>query len=351
MVVKNIQILDLFKSSTFYLLSQLSIFGLPVFLIPLLTRALSPEEFGITSLFFTLLGGLSGFVLLSGTGSVTRKFFFKDDDSFNFQCYIFNAVFLNVALCVSVLPLFYLLWRFNVFKLPSWLYLILPPMLLLTIVKTYKHKLWNVQKNSKSFAFFDLGYSFLGFIGVLLWVLCVSNGAEARIIPMFLIEMIFCFLGVYFLVKEDGFEISINIDYIKDIFKYGLPLLPHSIGLLLLGSFDKLIIGSFLDLTSVGLYSIAVSYASLLSIFTISFDNLLRPILYEIFKRDCRDEDARYVVIFGVFLASISVLAIIQYKAMTWVFPFSLVRISNARRNLFSGLLVHKFVLRYIGFG
>ena len=313
--------ISLLRSGGYYLLSQLSIFAAPIVLIPILTRTLTPEDFGIVSLFLTLAGSLGGFVLLSGTGAVTRKYFFRHEDSLDFPQYIFNALLLNVGLAMLAVPVIFALWFFEVFELPILVFALLPVMLAFSSLKSYKHKLWNVQKNSRAFSLFDLSYAFCLVAFVLFSLFFVWDGWQARVIPSFLVEGLFCIAGLYFLLREDGLKAKLDWVCLNDILKYGLPLLPHTLGLILLGSFDRLILGSLTGIASVGIYAIAVSYASLLSIVTIAVDNMVRPYLFELFKRNLEADHFLYILIFLCYLAVVCVAGAGLYAIRGYLFP------------------------------
>lgn len=315
------QLISLLRSGGFYLLSQVSIFAAPIALIPILTRTLTPEDFGIASLFLTLSGSLGGFVLLSGTGAVTRKYFVRHEDSLNFPEYIFNALLLNVGLAILAAPVTFALWFFEVLELPTLVFALLPLMLAFSCLKSYKHKLWNVQKNSKAFALFDLSYSVCLVALVLFSVFFVSDGWQARVFPSFLLEGLFCIIGLYFLLREDGLKARPNWVCLRDILKYGLPLFPHTLGLMLLSSFDRLILGSLTGTSSVGVYAIAVSYASLLSIVTIAIDNMVRPHLFELFKRNLYTDHFSYIMIFLCYLAVVCAAGLGLYATRGYLFP------------------------------
>ena len=187
-----------------------------------------------------------------------------------FPQYIFNALLLNVSLAILAVPISFALWFFELLELPVLVFVLLPVMLAFSSLKSYKHKLWNVQKNSRAFSLFDFSYAVCLVVFVLFSLFFVWDGWQARVIPGFLVEGLFCIASLYFLLREDGLKARLDRVCLNDILKYGIPLLPHTLGLILLGSFDRLILGSLTGIASVGIYSIAVSYASLLSIVTIA---------------------------------------------------------------------------------
>ncbi|MDO4975507.1 MAG: oligosaccharide flippase family protein, partial [Alphaproteobacteria bacterium] len=67
---------------------------------------------------------------------------------------------------------------------------------------------------------------------------------------------------LYILYKKGYLIFQIELQWIKKLLKFGVPLLPHSVSFWLKGGVDKIFITSFCGLQFNGLYSMAISISS-----------------------------------------------------------------------------------------
>jgi len=81
---------SLFKASGIYTLSSIINAAIPFLLLPLLTRYLSPEEYGIVSMYALLLSITSVFTGLSVHGAINRAYF--DEKINNHKEYVWNSL-------------------------------------------------------------------------------------------------------------------------------------------------------------------------------------------------------------------------------------------------------------------
>ena len=82
---------------------------------------------------------------------------------------------------------------------------------------------------------------------------------------------------LYRLIKAGYIEVKIKYGYIKDLLKFGLPLLPHSLSFWLKGGADKIIITNFCGLYQNGLYSMALTMNSIYNLVSNALMNAYVP--------------------------------------------------------------------------
>jgi O-antigen/teichoic acid export membrane protein len=143
----------LFSSAAVYLFSNILSALLPFALLPILTRYLTPTEYGQVAIFQTLLAGLGAFVGLSVEGATSTRYF---DTSMNKQeqkIFVGNC-FLMLSLSTSIVLIFVVAFRK---VLSDWL-IIDPQWLILsvfvssaTFVISIRMVQWQVRKQVKLF--------------------------------------------------------------------------------------------------------------------------------------------------------------------------------------------------------
>ena len=98
------------KNGLIYLLSNIANAGLSFILLPILTRALTKDDYGKVALFMMVISLMPVFVELCTAGSITRSFVIKScavvltvfQIFFGTKSYL--PIFTNFNICLSVSP-------------------------------------------------------------------------------------------------------------------------------------------------------------------------------------------------------------------------------------------------------
>ena len=98
MIVTKLKNSVLFKNTFIYTLLQLINSGVPFLLLPVLTRYLTPEDYGMIATYNTFVGVVSIFVGLSMAGAVGVSFFhLKQEELKKYIGNVFNILILSVS--------------------------------------------------------------------------------------------------------------------------------------------------------------------------------------------------------------------------------------------------------------
>lgn len=95
------------------------------------------------------------------------------------------------------------------------------------------------------------------------------------VLPLFFIAL---FIVFYFFKKSKP---KINRDYWKFGLSYSLPIIPHGLSQVVLGSFDRIMIKNMIGATETGLYNFAFNINSIVKVVSASLDNVWKPWIYE----------------------------------------------------------------------
>jgi len=307
---------------SWYFIGRVLSYISPLLLIPILTHNLSTEDYGIVGTYTSLYQGLNIFINMSVAGAIVRAYMDKDIKEFNFSSYLFNGFFVNVLLFfLTLIPLFILV-KLNLIDLPLIVLILIPFIIIFATFKSYKHKLWNIQKEALKYNAFEIVFGFCLLIMTAAFVYSLFPDWRGRIYAITLTELCFCITSLFFLFKEESVVFKFNKKYFIDIIKYGIPLLPHALGLLLIVSADKLLINKIYGLSNVGIYSVAIGLSSLLSIFTIPFEQALTPYIYENLKNRTIIGNVKYVVSFYIYILLCFITSLLLYFLLPIIIPF-----------------------------
>lgn len=280
MIIKALKS-KLFRSSGIYTLSSIVNASIPFLLIPILTRVLSPSDYGIVSMAVILINIITPFLGISSHAAIQRKFY--ELSEVEFAEYVGNSFFLLVgsSFFFLILFVFFNSTISNIAQIPGkWLYAVLIigisqflSLILLTI--------WQVKQTALNFGLFQVGQSILNFALTLLLVLLLNYGWQGRILGQLVAVFFGAIFSLYYLYSYKLIKFNLNMSYIKDILKYCLPLIPHTLGGLLIAFTDRILIANIVGIKETGVYTLGYQIGSVVGIITSSFNSAYIPWLYE----------------------------------------------------------------------
>lgn len=306
--LKHLRKSSLFSSSAVYLLSNILAAAIPFILLPVLTRYLSPAEYGEVGMFLMLIAGLAAFTGISVNGAANRKFY--DDGLEKHTLKDFIGACLQILLASSLLVLA-IAWLFQA-QLSEWLGLqarwILWGVIASAASFVFQLRMgqWQVRKQAKLYGITQVSQALANILLSILLVVVFLKGADGRISAYVIITIAFAILAVILLYRDNLLGFSWKPVHIKEALAFGVPLMPHIAGLFLLGAVDRLVINSQLGLAQVGIYMVAVQLAGAMGIVFDAINKAYVPWLFERLKRDRPNEKKQIVrLTYAYFLVSL----------------------------------------------
>lgn len=293
----KIKINSLLSSSAVYLFSNLLAAAIPFALLPILTRYLSPVEYGEIAMFQTLIAALAAFVGLSGVGAAGRKYYDTDLNPAEFKAYIGSCIQVLIA---SSLIVFFLIFLFSekISKLVSlnekWIFLSVTVAATGFVIQM-RLGLWQVKKSARPYGVLQVSQSLGNMLLSLLLVVSLAQGAAGRISSQVYVSFLVAGISIYLLRRDDFLVFKWRPDQIREILHFGVPLIPHIGGIFILSSFDRFVINSKLGLAETGVYMVAVQLTSAMGIVFDAVNKAYVPWLYERLKRDLHEEKCQIV--------------------------------------------------------
>lgn len=284
--------------SAVYLISNILNAVVPFALLPVLTRYLSPEEYGEVAMFQTFFGALTVFIGLSLHGAAGRKFYDGNLDDNDLKEFI-GACF--QILLITTLTAFGLLFIFGgIFS--NWLGLE-PKWVLLaaltaaaTVIAQIRLGQWQVRKKAKPYGALQVSRSLLNVALSLIFVVTFLIGPDGRIIAQIIVAAIFALLALWLLRRDSLLRFFVwRPDYIREALRFGVPLVPHVGGMFLLTTVDRFVINAELGLAEAGVYMVAVQFGMTLSLVFDAINKAYVPWLFERLKRDKKGEKRQIV--------------------------------------------------------
>lgn len=270
------------KSGIWYTVGNILIKGISFIALPLFTRLLSPEDFGKYNVFLSYENILNVILGLGLSGTIKVAFFdYKEDFNKYFSSIVSLTVISTILFDLMANLLILILFRNS---MPSFWDTGLINLLICSSLATALYSLISTKYVIEAKYRSNLAISFLYTITnvVLSVLLCLTiftaHRYLARILGQTLPLILLTFgIGVFYIRK---YRNIFNYSYWHYSLKLGLPLILHMLSMVLLMQIGKLQIDYFLGSSATGIYSVAVTIASILTILLGSFDNAWAPWFY-----------------------------------------------------------------------
>lgn len=270
-----------FKNTFVYTGSSVINRAIPFFLLPIMTRYLTPNDYGIVATFNVLFAVMVIFVGLNMGGAITVNYFkLKKEELIEYIGNVFIILFFNFLL-IFVVVFFFRTYLSNVIKFPVKWILILTIVALFQSVFTINLGLWQVEQKSFPYGLFQISKTILNVILSLIFVVVLTWGWQGRLLGVVITSIVFVLLSIFVLFKRRYIKFSFNKKYIKDALFFGVPLIPHALGGCLMTSIDRIFINSMVGVDATGIYTVGYQVGTIVSSLTYSFLLAWTPFLYK----------------------------------------------------------------------
>lgn len=253
--------------------------GLEFFSIPILTRLLTPNEYGILSVFTTIISIFSIIMILNIHGCVTRYYYENksDYDEFIGSNIIFILTF-NL-LCLIIVYFFKnkLAFFFGIDSKVLFFAVIIS-----SLMGPFSIFLSHIQASKQSNIYFNLTFSRNTLIlisTIVLTLVIKENKYLGKIYANLAISALYMIYIMFQILKISNFNYKVK--YIKYSLSYGIPLIPHSLSGLILATFDQIIINQLNGPTNTGLYSFAYQIGMVMNVIVLGMNKSWVPFFYE----------------------------------------------------------------------
>lgn len=277
---KNMSVIA--KASIWFVLCNIMQKGISTITVPIFTRLLTPEEYGIYSLYLSWFSILTIFTSLNLYWGVFNNALNRIKDKKGRDIYVSSMQGLTFSLTV-IFVLIYLPFQeywskiLGLSRLVIWL-------LLLELLVEPAVQFWLARQR------FDFKYKHAVAItmlknvlnpglGLILVLLSDSDRALARIISVVVAETLVA--GTIMILQFYRGKVFFVKEHWKYALGFNIPLLPHYLSGVLLNQADRVMIQKLDSVSKVGIYSVAYNIGMLVQLFTNAINSSLTPWTYE----------------------------------------------------------------------
>lgn len=307
----------LLKNSFVYVLGDVLNKSIPFFMLPILTRYLTPEDYGIISAFTAFVAILAVFTGLSVHGAVNVNFFriSKDD----LREYIGNVV---IILSVTTFMVFLAVLLFHVFlqeklNLPfEWIFVAVI-LAFAQFLTTINLVLWTAEQRPKPYAMYQISQTLVTTCLSIIFIVGLQMDWEGQLIAQSIGIVLFSAISLVFLYKRKYLLFRLNRNHISDALRFGIPLIPHSLAAWIKTGADRLILMSLLGSHATGIYSVGYQLGMVISVLVTAFNKAWSPHIFKMLSTNPDIEQKRKTVkiIYSYFIFILIFAALFAYSA------------------------------------
>ncbi len=313
--------MGLLKRSSIYLLSNILNALIPFFLLPVLTRYLTPDEYGQISMFQILVTGLAAFTGLNSIGAANRKYYDNNEASslelFNGTCVhilLLSTFFLAV---VSFLLSEQLSQWLNIPE--SWIYFAVVISAANFLVQLRLGQ-WQIREKAIAFGIMQVSQSIIIMILSLFLIIWLQQGASGRVDALLLTTVVYGLLGLLLLYRERLILLfPLRKSFFKEALYFGIPLIPHVVGVFVLSSVDRFLINRELGIAETGIYMLAVQLSLGMAVVFDAINKAMVPWLFRALKDNNPLQLQKVVKLTYIFFITVFILGCLSFLVGPWV--------------------------------
>ncbi len=269
----------LMRQAGIYAFSQFSSRAIPFLLLPVLTRYLSPADYGVVAMFMLVTMLLDPFISLGFAGAITVKFY---DRATDLPAYLGTGAALVAAVAVPFTLLVYL-FRDPLSELtqvpPAWLVLVVPLAVARAIINALLALLRVREKALVYGVFQNLQSAGLLMLSIAL-VVGLGRTWQGRLEAEILAASSFALVGFVWLWRSGWMRPAFVKPYARQMARFGIPLIPHTLGAILMLQTDRLLVTNLVGVSETGLYTVGYQLALVIELVAISFNFAYAPWLF-----------------------------------------------------------------------
>lgn len=272
------------KASIWFTVCNVIQKGISMLTVPIFTRLMTPEQYGVYSVYQSWYAIISVFAtlnLFSGVYNVGLEKFSKDRNEFTLSLQ-------NLCTLLTIILFFIYLIAEKFWNKILGLDSIYIYAMFLELLFVPAFSFWSARERFEykykgliiCALILGLGSPLLG----ILTVISTSYKAEARVFSFVFVQV--CVGIVFNIINTKKVKNKIlSIKYWRYAFTFNLPLLPHYLSQIILGQSDRVMINYICGAAKAAIYSVAYNISLLMELITNAINSSLIPYTYNSLKR------------------------------------------------------------------
>lgn len=306
---------SIFRASGVYLAASGATAGVAFILLPIFTRVLTPEDFGILGVLAATFGIMTALVGLNPNLIVTARFAVLSRESM--RGLISASVPITLATAgMAWIALEALAQVWSDFRLPGWVFAMLVTMAILAVYRNLGLTVLQMGHRSKVYATLELsGAVVAGLLGLLLVVGYDLDWRGKFLADGVAVLVLGASLSIY-LVRRGYLSLGFPAGALRELVVHSAPLSVHALSYWAINLQDRYFVAVMVDVGAVGLYTVAYSFGQVLNLVHTGVLRGFSPHFYERARQGERERREIVRFTYGYVLAAF--LGWIVFVAAAW---------------------------------
>lgn len=295
------------KNSFLYLLAMILPKAVSFFVLPVYTRYLEPEAYGILSITGSIIGVMSVLSAM-GLNAFYLRNYAKAEDKKELNGTIFwpMCIWSIIIFAVSTLILPFALRIFKI-SVPFFPFMFLALLTqLFNSMEIIPMRTYRIRGEVQYYFVRILFKTIISVVLGLTFVVGFKQGILGRYYAELINAIIFAVVFIIYMFKNSHFKI--NKDLLQEAVRFSLPIVPSD--LLLMGTpmIINVIIQRILSLSQLGVYSIGLTISGLVHIVTMSINLTVEPEIYN--KANTSEFTCFFTKLKNMMIISVSIISV-----------------------------------------
>lgn len=340
--------MNIFKSFSIYALSSLINAGLPFLLLPVLTKYLTTEDYGLLAIIQIFIVFTFPFISMNINSAIQVNYHHLNEGDFSVLVSSILVIPIFSSIAIICIFIFFQALIENFIDIPLIWILIIPLIALMQVIPQTVLYIYMMSERAIEYGKFQVALSTLNLIMSLLLVISFMLNWEGRLLAILFSYGIFTIIGIYLLYKMGLLVLKIEKKYIKEALKLGAPLIIHVISGALFMMSDRLFISYYLGNSEVGIYAVGAQVSMIAMIIQQSFNQAWVPYLFKNLKTNLYANNVKIIKISYIAFASFLILPFIVYLLSFPIFRFLIdIKFSESIQYVFWIALGYSFMGMY----
>lgn len=312
MDIKAIFKSDLIKSTGIYTFTNLFGAAIPFLLLPFFTRWLTPDDYGKVSMFTLFSAFLVPILGLNINSAIAQKYFDTKQGVYRNARLLWNGFLLVGFTCILGIVIILLFQDYFIKYLSLSLSVLFLSVLLTFFTMVFQSYLTMLQIRKKALKYGLLQMVFVVFSAGLSIILVgyLDFNWLGRVYAIVIASIIVSVISFIFIIRNKLIVFKFSRKDIIHLFKFGLPLIFHSVGGLLIAMVDRLFIANMISLKEAGLYTLAYTVCSVFGMLTNSFNQAFVPWLFGKLNKNDQNENEKIIKFTYLLMIGLIIIAL-----------------------------------------
>lgn len=300
----------LLKHSRNYLLANLATKALAFISIPVYTRLLTVEEYGVIGVFMSIIGIAAVLFTLNSEVAISRYYYDAKSEE-DFKRFVGSTIFLTMIILCFTTIIFILIFPIlaKTLSFSKTLTLCILPVALYQVTNNLFVQIYNPLMQSKKVAIVSSIQAYLAFGLSALCMMSMTGEKYYGYVYGNILAMVILSVYIYKQIKP-YYIFAHEKEHYKYILNYCLPYIPYTLSGVILLQFSRIFIGQNQGYTLAGSYTLTTNIAALMMVVISVTHSAWNPYYFRYMNaKDTRSLDSDYNLIWRATLLIAFVLS------------------------------------------